>query len=65
MSRTIWLNTEEVEEEFNLKRSYIYKLTHQRRIPHYKLGNRLRFKKDELMSWLEAPKVDPVVVERR
>ena len=33
--------------------STIYKMTSQRRIPHFKNGKRLLFKKSEVFAWLE------------
>ena len=38
-----------------LKRSpsTIYKMTSQRKIPHFKNGKRLLFKKSEILAWLE------------
>ena len=41
-----------------LKRSYIYLLTHQKKIPHYKLGGQLRFKLSDIEQWLQAQFVD-------
>ena len=35
----------------------IYDMSHERRIPHYKRGGRLLFKKDELVAWMTTHKV--------
>lgn len=40
------------------KRSHIYALTHQKRIPHYKQGAKVFFKREELEAWLTANKVN-------
>ena len=44
-----------------------YKLTHFGRVPHFKRGGRLFFKRSELEQWIEAgrrPTVAEVAVER-
>ena len=38
-------------------RSTLYRLTSAKEIPHYKLGQALRFKKSELDDWLTRNKV--------
>ncbi len=35
-----------------LKKTYIYKLTHNRRIPYYTTGKRIYFKRDELVGYV-------------
>lgn len=39
------------------KRSHIYALTHTKRIPHYKQGAKVFFKRSELEAWLTSNKV--------
>jgi excisionase family DNA binding protein len=46
------LTVEEVVELFQIKRSYLYALTSQKLIPHYKIGGFLRFRQSELEMWL-------------
>lgn len=36
-----------------LKKSYIYNLTFQRKIPFLKIGRHLRFRKSDIEAWLE------------
>lgn len=50
---------EEVCELFQFKLSYLYALTSEGRIPHYKIGGFLRFKRSELEEWLEQQAVKP------
>lgn len=39
-------------------KSYLYKLTSQRQIPHYKpIGKTIYFKRSELMQWIESSRV--------
>lgn len=35
-----------------LKKTYIYKLTHNRIVPYYKTGKRIYFKRDELVGYV-------------
>ena len=47
------LNVSEACEFLDYKRSYLYKLTHLRKIPHYKPnGKKIYFKKSELEELL-------------
>lgn len=45
---------EEVCRYLGIPRQTLYGMTHERTIPHYKLGRSLRFKMDEIDAWLEA-----------
>ncbi|MDV7188460.1 helix-turn-helix domain-containing protein [Lutibacter sp. TH_r2] len=42
---------------YDFHKSFIYKLTSNREIPHYKKGKRLVFKKDEINTWLLENKI--------
>lgn len=46
------LNPEQVSDMLKVKVSTIYQWTHQRFIPHVKLGRFVRFKEDEIEKWL-------------
>lgn len=46
------LTVEDVVELFRLKKSYLYALTSENRIPHYKIGGFVRFRQSELEAWL-------------
>jgi len=44
---------QEASEYLNISKSYLYKLTHQQKIPFYKPnGKKIYFKKSELEAWL-------------
>ena len=48
----------EVVEITGFTRGYIYRLTSQKQIPHYKFGtNTVRFRKSEILSWFENSSV--------
>ena len=71
------LNFAEACEFTGLSKTYMYKLTHQRRIPHFKPhGKNIYFNREELEQWLlqnpvktaeqkEREAVDYVVRKRR
>ena len=44
-------------EYCGLTKSYVYKQTSTREIPHYKIGKRLYFKKLEIDEWLFKAKI--------
>lgn len=46
------LTLDEVAIITGLKKGYIYRLTSEQKIPHYKPGGRVYFKKDEVEEWL-------------
>lgn len=55
------LTIEEVSELTGYKKSTIYKLTHERKIPFHKPahgGRRIFFKKEEINQWLESNRVE-------
>lgn len=48
----------EVAEYTGLSRSYLYKLTMCRQIPHYKpMGKMIYFNRDEVVNWLQSNRV--------
>lgn len=51
------LSIEEAAVFTDYSSSYLYKMTSERRIPHFKRGGRLFFKKSELEHWLMSNKV--------
>jgi len=58
------LTVDELVEYTGYKKSYIYKLAHLRKIPHYKppWGRKLFFSKPEIDAWLLAIK-QPTITE--
>lgn len=46
------LNPEQVSSILKVKVSTIYQWTHQRFIPHVKIGRFVRFREDEIERWL-------------
>lgn len=50
------LTAEQVCDKLRVKKSYLYHLTHNNKIPHLKIGNHLRFDEVDLNQWLEQMK---------
>ena len=46
------LTADDVCTLLRIKKSYLYALTSENRIPHFKIGGFLRFRQSELEAWL-------------
>jgi len=53
-----WLTLDQLLEVLPLKRSYVYYLTHTRQIPVTRIGRRLLFDYDRIVTWLEERTVE-------
>ena len=51
------LTIQEVCELLQVKKTYVYWLTHQKRIPHIKIQGILRFRQSDIDEWLKAQEV--------
>lgn len=47
------ISIDDVCQALGLKKSYVYMLTHERRIPHYKVNGHLRFRLSDIEQWLK------------
>ena len=50
----------ELAEYLSVPRGSIYNMVYERRIPHIKLGRRVRFRRDEIDRWLEERRVEAI-----
>ena len=48
-----YIKIQEASELLRTSKSTLYKLTMNSKIPHYKFGNKLLFKKEELIQFVE------------
>ena len=48
------LTIEDVTDLLQVKKSYVYHLTHTRQIPFVKIGNHVRFRRADLEDWLAS-----------
>ncbi len=54
-----FLGVQEASKLIGVSADFIYKLTMQKRIPHYKLGKLLKFKRSEILQFMEGKRVEP------
>lgn len=54
----VFLNIDEAAEYIKMKKSSIYQLVFQRKIPYCKRGKILLFNKAELVRWIEGRKME-------
>jgi excisionase family DNA binding protein len=59
------LTVGELCQHLNVKQSFIYSLTHQKKIPYVKIGGILRFRKSVIDEWLKTLEVANVSSEGR
>lgn len=53
-----FLSIDECAEFTGLKKSTLYRLTHERRIPFFKPGgNRVFFKREDVIKWLKSNRI--------
>lgn len=55
------LTVDEVADYLRIKVTSLYRLTREKKIPFYKIGGSIRFKKVEMESYLESQCSHPVV----
>lgn len=51
------LSVADVCELLRVPAATIYQLTHRGRIPHFKIAARLRFRRSEILDWIEERRV--------
>lgn len=51
------LTVQEIANLLSVPKSYVYYLTHQKRIPHLKIQGILRFEKSAIDLWLRSQEV--------
>jgi excisionase family DNA binding protein len=61
-----FLTVDEVAEYLSLSRATVYQWASEKRIPHYRMGRAIRFKRAEIEAWLlEKCKQEPISIEAR
>ena len=51
------LTIQDICELLKVPRSYVYYLTHTKKIPHFKINGHLRFRQSHIEEWLESQEV--------
>ena len=59
-----YLGIQKLSEHLEIKVSSLYSLVAQKKIPHYKVGRLVRFKKLEIDLWMESNKREIVDVSK-
>jgi excisionase family DNA binding protein len=55
-----WFTPKELALYLNLKDKTVYLLVSTGRIPHYRIGKLIRFRQDEIDSWMQTKKAKPL-----
>jgi excisionase family DNA binding protein len=55
------LDTQQTALFLNTTPRFVRRLVHERRIPHLKIGRFVRFDPDELRSWLDECRQEPIL----
>lgn len=58
------LTVQEMCSLLKVPKTYIYSLTHSKKIPHMKLGGLLRFRKSAIDEWLRSREVRDVNIQK-
>jgi excisionase family DNA binding protein len=58
-----FLNIKEISGYLGIKTSTIYAMVAEKRIPHYRLGRQIRFKRADVDGWMEEQKQEVVDVK--
>ena len=54
----VFLTPEDLASLLSISRPTVYRLIERRQIPFYKIGGSLRFKKDEVLTYLEKSRFE-------
>ena len=57
------LTVQEISEFLKVPKSYVYWLTHQKKIPHLKIQGHLRFRRSHIEEWLRSQEVHDVSIQ--
>ena len=53
------IDIETLAEWLGVRKEWCYDQVQAKKLPHYRLGRQIRFKKSEIMAYLEASSVEP------
>ena len=51
-----FLNIQDLSQFLGIKVSSLYAMVEEKRVPHYRIGKLIRFKRSEIESWMEEKK---------
>jgi len=58
-----FMNIKGISDYLGIKVSTIYALVEEKRIPHYRIGRQIRFKRSDVDGWMEGQKQEAVDVK--
>ena len=59
------LTVQDISSLLGVKKSYVYHLTYQKKIPHIKInGHHLRFRQSDIDEWLQSQEVHIVSLQK-
>jgi len=56
----MWLTVKELASYIKVKEKTLYSLVNQGLMPHYRIGKLIRFKQDEIDTWMQSKKAVPL-----
>jgi excisionase family DNA binding protein len=62
-SLSSFLNVKEVSSYLAFRSSTLYRMVEEKKIPHYRIGRHIRFKKAEIDEWMDCKKEEVVDVK--
>lgn len=60
-----FLTIDELSEYLSIKRSGLYSIVESGELPHYRIGRRIRFKRDDVNQWIESHKRQGIDVNKK
>ena len=54
-----------ISQHLNLKCSALYLMVEEKRVPHYRIGRLIRFRKSEINLWMEGHKKDCIDISKQ
>ena len=61
---SVFMDIKSLSDYLGMKASTLYSLVEQKKIPHYKVGRLVRFKKSDIDLWMEANKKEVIDIAR-
>jgi len=60
-----FLTIDELSEYLSMKRSALYSLVESGKIPHYRVGRLIRFKKQDIDDWMERHRKEEIDTHKK
>lgn len=58
-----FLNVQDIAEYLKVRVSTVYSMVEEKKVPHYRIGRQIRFKKSEIDAWMEKQKEEVIDVK--